>query len=216
MHEDAPDVVMETPAVESLTPLPQLKVKSLQTSLASVSSTSKFLPKFEKQQLKVATVISAPQNTDCQGWKSMQDTISVSNMNQAPVAPNVDSAIGADVLNEDGSMYMFWIDAFERNGVIYLFGKVFSRGQAKNLSCCVAVHNVQRNLFVLPRLKKLDGIVIVIQLKGTKLICRLKWAMSIKNLIHFAESITLAHSYQRSFLESMHSSLQMCLLNRTT
>ena len=57
----------------------------------------------------------------------------------------------------------FYLDASEVNGVIYLFGKVevtdneikLERGATsvpkKFVSCCVAVHNVERNLFVLPR-----------------------------------------------------------------
>eukprot|EP00602_Paraphysomonas_sp_CaronLab_P000598 CAMPEP_0185022260 /NCGR_PEP_ID=MMETSP1103-20130426/4977_1 /TAXON_ID=36769 /ORGANISM="Paraphysomonas bandaiensis, Strain Caron Lab Isolate" /LENGTH=1359 /DNA_ID=CAMNT_0027554251 /DNA_START=80 /DNA_END=4156 /DNA_ORIENTATION=+ len=54
---------------------------------------------------------------------------------------------------------MFWTDATEANGVIYLFGKiaVTEPGTAKQfVSCCVAVHGCERNLFVLP--KKLEGL----------------------------------------------------------
>jgi hypothetical protein len=59
---------------------------------------------------------------------------------------------------------MFWLDASERNGVVYLFGKVKvptqTKGGAKHQqqsfiyqSCCVTIPNNQRNLFVLPRIK---------------------------------------------------------------
>ena len=53
---------------------------------------------------------------------------------------------------------MFWTDATEAAGVVYLFGKVAvtETGGAKSfVSCCVAVHGCERNLFVLP--KKLEG-----------------------------------------------------------
>lgn len=49
---------------------------------------------------------------------------------------------------------MFWIDAVEKNGVVYVFGKLPINDEGKPLryvSCCVAVHGCERNLFVLPR-----------------------------------------------------------------
>ena len=61
---------------------------------------------------------------------------------------------------------MFWLDASERNGVVYLYGKVKvpiqTKGGSKQQqsfmyqSCCVIIPNNQRNLFVLPRIKS-DG-----------------------------------------------------------
>ena len=63
--------------------------------------------------------------------------------------------------DEDEYMNFFYLDANETNGVIYLFGKVEVTPAAdpkakfppekKYVSCCVAVHNCERNLFVLPR-----------------------------------------------------------------
>jgi DNA polymerase alpha subunit A len=50
---------------------------------------------------------------------------------------------------------MYWTDATETNGIIYLFGRVavVEPGTPKRfLSCCVAVHGSERNLFVLPKL----------------------------------------------------------------
>jgi DNA polymerase alpha subunit A len=56
---------------------------------------------------------------------------------------------------------MFWFDGTEINGTVYLFGKVQvpngsaagSLSSPKFVSCAVAVSNVERNLFVLPRSK---------------------------------------------------------------
>lgn len=53
---------------------------------------------------------------------------------------------------------MFWTDAAELSGVVYLFGKIVVNepgGSRRFMSCCVAVHGCERNLFVLPR--KLEG-----------------------------------------------------------
>lgn len=65
---------------------------------------------------------------------------------------------------EEEYLEMFWIDASESNGVIYLYGKVdiskdrslppssSSTGTTRNyVSCCVAVQGCERNLFVLPK-----------------------------------------------------------------
>jgi len=60
-------------------------------------------------------------------------------------------------LGVDGTLRMFWIDACEERGVIYLFGKAWN-GQTKSyVSCCVVVKNIERNLFVLPRETILAG-----------------------------------------------------------
>ena len=74
-------------------------------------------------------------------------------------------ADGKEVPGED-YLNMFWIDIHESNGVIYLFGKVELKepqvqaegaaaaapaSASRFVSCCVAVHGVERNLFVLPK-----------------------------------------------------------------
>jgi DNA polymerase Pol2 len=50
---------------------------------------------------------------------------------------------------------VFWLDASERNGVVYLYGKVKApnAGNETFQSCCVTIPNNFRNLFVLPRVQ---------------------------------------------------------------
>lgn len=64
-----------------------------------------------------------------------------------------------DILEENGSLHMWWYDAYERKekGYVYLFGKVLNKTTDKYVSCCVTVKNIERNLFVLPRPYELDG-----------------------------------------------------------
>ncbi|KAJ1680315.1 DNA-directed DNA polymerase alpha catalytic subunit pol1 [Spiromyces aspiralis] len=50
-----------------------------------------------------------------------------------------------------GDVLLYWIDAFERAGIVYIIGKVYDNSQRKYYSTCLAVHNIQRNVFVLPR-----------------------------------------------------------------
>ena len=80
-----------------------------------------------------------------------------------PAAHSADAATAtADAAGEE-YVNMFWLDAAENNGVLYLFGKVPLHSDAQGqplpsgaprrfVSCCVAVHGCERNLFVLPRL----------------------------------------------------------------
>ncbi|KAI7829018.1 DNA polymerase family B-domain-containing protein [Gamsiella multidivaricata] len=62
----------------------------------------------------------------------------------------------ASIKEEDGTLRMYWIDACEVRGIIYLFGKVLQRASNTHISCCVAVHNMERNIFLLPRAKRVD------------------------------------------------------------
>ncbi|KAJ1990888.1 DNA-directed DNA polymerase alpha catalytic subunit pol1 [Dimargaris cristalligena] len=62
-----------------------------------------------------------------------------------------------ELLASDGLLALFWIDAYEKDGVVYLFGKVRHPSSGRYLSCCVSVQNIERNLFVLPREKLLDA-----------------------------------------------------------
>jgi hypothetical protein len=70
------------------------------------------------------------------------------------------TAEGAAAAQGEDHVNMFWLDAAENNGVLYLFGKLPLLPEAgapasapkKFVSCCVQVHGCERNLFVLPRL----------------------------------------------------------------
>ena len=64
------------------------------------------------------------------------------------VPPEGSSAEGEEYVE------MFWFDAAEMNGIVYLFGKIpvtEPNSPKRFVSCCVAVHGSERNLFVLPR-----------------------------------------------------------------
>lgn len=60
-------------------------------------------------------------------------------------------------LKDENGEYMriFWLDATEQNGTIYLIGKVAvpstGNGKTTYLSACVAIHGIEREVLVLPR-----------------------------------------------------------------
>eukprot|EP00127_Corallochytrium_limacisporum_P006123 Clim_evm72s218 gene=Clim_evmTU72s218 len=60
--------------------------------------------------------------------------------------------------NEDGSktLCMFWLDAHENMGYVYLFGKVFDESKDGWSSCCVRVEDPGRRLYLLPRKHRFD------------------------------------------------------------
>ncbi|CAM9333284.1 unnamed protein product, partial [Ectocarpus fasciculatus] len=97
-------------------------------------------------------------------------------LSEAPSTPAGSVASASSWLQKDETgefMRMFWLDATEQNGTIYLIGKVAvpssSSGSASPqgdsgatmgttfLSACVAVHSIEREVLVLPRLVEKDG-----------------------------------------------------------
>lgn len=65
----------------------------------------------------------------------------------------ISSRTNAEGANET-YLRMYWIDAVENNGLIYLFGRVpvtEANGEKRFVSSCVIVSNCERNLFVLPK-----------------------------------------------------------------
>ncbi|KAI8588729.1 DNA polymerase family B-domain-containing protein [Geranomyces variabilis] len=144
-------------------PVVQVKVKALQKRTANQTSSISFAPKFERVEEATrpieSTVVAAPDNANCQGWMAMKDTVKVSNFEPQPTQDLGARGVTAsfDVLEADGSLRMFWFDATEVDGVVYLFGKVENKANGSFISCCCVVNNIQRNVFVLPRDKLLGG-----------------------------------------------------------
>ncbi|OLY81429.1 DNA polymerase alpha catalytic subunit [Smittium mucronatum] len=59
--------------------------------------------------------------------------------------------------NDSESFDMFWLDALENKGSIYLFGKTLAKSSNEYISTCVVINGLERNLFVLPRSKPSEG-----------------------------------------------------------
>lgn len=65
--------------------------------------------------------------------------------------------LSSDQASGEEYVPMFWTDATEVSGVVYLFGRVAvaePAGPKRFLSCCVAVYGCERNIFILPRQKE--------------------------------------------------------------
>eukprot|EP00474_Spongospora_subterranea_P002469 CRZ02927.1 hypothetical protein [Spongospora subterranea] len=67
----------------------------------------------------------------------------------------------SDLIGEGGMLNLFWLDAYEdpynAPGKIFLFGKA-KHEHNEDVSCCVVVNKVDRNLFVMPRTHELHDV----------------------------------------------------------
>ncbi|KAJ3994278.1 DNA polymerase family B-domain-containing protein [Lentinula boryana] len=92
-------------------------------------------------------------------WLTVYDSLSVSSEDPlGPLATNTSSIKPSDVsaLEPDGSLRFFWVDYLEHQGGLFFIGKLKDKTSGAWVSCCVAVKNLERNLFILPREKRAE------------------------------------------------------------
>ncbi|XP_062336085.1 DNA polymerase alpha catalytic subunit isoform X2 [Osmerus eperlanus] len=81
---------------------------------------------------------------------------------EAPAEVQVDPSSLPLVEGPEGELMFrfYWLDAFEdqysQPGVVYLFGKVWIQSAKAYVSCCVAVKNIERTMYFLPREYKVN------------------------------------------------------------
>ena len=102
-------------------PIPELtvKIKSIQSSLPTIAVPT---PQFVKPTVKPATTDHSqdPRYDTCRDWTSVKQNINKDRLvDEIPV-----SSSSYDCFDDEGSLRLFWIDACENNGIVYLFGKV--------------------------------------------------------------------------------------------
>jgi DNA polymerase alpha subunit A len=91
-------------------------------------------------------------------WLSVYDSLNVESQDSlGPIAAS-SLASTADIaaLEEDGSFRFFWLDYLELEGKIYFIGKLKDKKTGAWVSCCVTVEGLERNLFCLPREKRVE------------------------------------------------------------
>ncbi|KAJ4470185.1 DNA polymerase family B-domain-containing protein [Lentinula aciculospora] len=92
-------------------------------------------------------------------WLAVYDSLTVSSEDPlGPLATNSSSIKPSDVsaLEPDGSLRFFWVDYLEHQGELFFTGKLKDKASGAWVSCCVAVKNLERNLFILPREKRAE------------------------------------------------------------
>lgn len=93
-------------------------------------------------------------------WLSVYDSLSVAEPDTlGPLASSsstTSAASNVSALEPDGSLRFFWLDYLELDGKLYFIGKLKDKVTGAWVSCCVTVEGIQRNLFVLPREKRVE------------------------------------------------------------
>lgn len=91
-----------------------------------------------------------------QSWLKVYDSLTVSEPLGGGVSKSATSA-AVQALEDDGTLRFFWLDYLEHEGKLYFVGKVRDRANGGAwASACVTVENLQRNLFVLPRERRVE------------------------------------------------------------
>ncbi|KAG9067392.1 DNA-directed DNA polymerase alpha catalytic subunit pol1 [Linnemannia hyalina] len=126
----------------------EINIKGFKAPMSLVNDSSK------KEK---ATVVKQPDSDSRQNWMTVDNDLNQST-SETKVEPDMAVDVhDSNIKEEDGTLRMYWIDACEIRGVVYLFGKVLQKSTNTYVSCCVAVHNMERNLFVLPRSHRVDS-----------------------------------------------------------
>ena len=106
------------------------------------------------------TIPTKTEETDTKpSWLSVYDSLVVETEDTlGPLTtstPSINSN-NVDALEADGSMRFFWLDYLELDGKIYFIGKLKDKTSGLWVSCCVTVEGIERNLFVLPRERRVE------------------------------------------------------------
>lgn len=116
-------------------------------------------PKLKKEILPTpassSPVKAAPDVMDA-SWNDVRDKLNVLS-SPAPEMRSFGKLRAQDVVEEDGSLRMFWLDYTEVNGSLCLFGKVKNKQTGSFASAFVKVDNVLRKLYFLPRETRSKG-----------------------------------------------------------
>lgn len=92
-------------------------------------------------------------------WMTYYDSLSVAKDEILGSGPSAFSSTTQDrisALEPDGSLRFFWLDYLEHDGKVHLIGKLKDKNSGQWVSCCVTVENLQRNLYVLPRERRIE------------------------------------------------------------
>ena len=129
--------------------LPAVRIATIQTK--SNGNIKKFLPNYVTQEPVETTVDKT--NTS---WNEIKDKFNVNEDENIKIETNYYES-------NDAFTYFYYLDAYEKNGKVYLFGKVFDFKSKKYVSCCLTVNNMERNLYLLPRQNSGVGMMEVYQ-----------------------------------------------------
>ena len=92
-------------------------------------------------------------------WLSVYDSLVVETedtLGSLTTSTSSTNSSNVNALEADGSMRFFWLDYLELDGKLYFIGKLKDKTSGLWVSCCVTIEGMERNLFVLPRERRVD------------------------------------------------------------
>jgi DNA polymerase alpha subunit A len=108
----------------------------------------------------IQTEVPDKKEPDISSWLSVYDSLPIQRedalgpLSDSSSVPIKTSSISA--LEPDGSFHFFWLDYLEHEAKLYFTGKLKDKVSGLWISCCVTVEGLQRNLFVLPRDRRVE------------------------------------------------------------
>ncbi|KAI0793848.1 DNA polymerase alpha catalytic subunit [Fomes fomentarius] len=133
----------------------ELDLKPKPKAKIEVDSTAKPLKPINGNAVPVKNIDDNP------AWLSVYDSLTVaSDEGFGPAASTAAARTPApsniSILEEDGSLRFYWLDYLEHEGKLYFIGKTQDKKSKVWVSICVTVENLERNLFVLPRERRME------------------------------------------------------------
>ncbi|KKK15086.1 putative DNA polymerase alpha catalytic subunit [Aspergillus rambellii] len=110
-------------------------------------------PSLKKELYPPMPASSSPMKAGAEvnaSWNDVRDKLNVLN-SPASEPRSFGKLSPKDVVEEDGSLRMFWLDYTEVNGSLCLFGKVKNKQNGSYASAFVKVDSILRKLYFLPR-----------------------------------------------------------------
>ena len=118
------------------------------------------VPLISRKPPPKATIPTKREETDTKpSWLSVYDSLVVETEDTlGPLTTSTPSmnSNNVDALEADGSMRFFWLDYLELDGKLYFIGKLKDKTSGLWVSCSVTVEGIERNLFVLPRERRVE------------------------------------------------------------
>ncbi|RAK99131.1 DNA-directed DNA polymerase alpha catalytic subunit POL1 [Aspergillus ibericus CBS 121593] len=176
-----------------------------------------------KQENRPALASSSPTKPLPEVDASWNDVRSKLNVLSSPASSEMRSfgkLRAQDVVEDDGSLRMFWLDFTEVNGSLCLFGKVKNKQNGSYASAFVKVDNILRKLYFLPReyrhkngretdeevdmedvYQEVDGMMSRLKVGMHKIKpCTRKYAFELPGVPKEAEYLKLLYPYDKSVL----------------
>jgi DNA polymerase alpha subunit A len=113
----------------------------------------------DKKHHKVTNAVPVKTESDTPSWLSVYDSLSIATDDSlGPLTTSTLSVNSSKIsaLEPDGSLRFYWLDYLEHEGKIYFIGKLKDKVSGLWVSCCVTVEGLQRNLFALPRERRVE------------------------------------------------------------